>query len=104
MNTKHTAGPWMDSGHEIKADGKGPLFVVTMARTGNERCVICRIENSVSGRPLDDEDFANARLIAAAPELLEALKHILKYDDDGLGLIGATLARAAVAKADGRAP
>lgn len=35
--------------------------------------VICRIENTVSGRPIDDEDLSNAQLIAAAPDLLEAL-------------------------------
>ena len=38
--------------------------------------VICRIENSVSGLPLDDEDVRNAALIAQAPELLARIARL----------------------------
>jgi len=53
-------------------------------------------------RPLVRER-ANARLIAAAPELLEALRLVLAHDG---ALTGAdwTAIRAAIAKAEGRAP
>jgi hypothetical protein len=41
---------------------------------------------------------ANARLIAAAPDLLKALEYILSYDDT---VEGADAARVAIAKARG---
>jgi hypothetical protein len=47
------------------------------------------------------EAAANAKLIAAAPDLLEALEHIIKYDSKGLGVIGEALASHAIAKATG---
>jgi len=57
-------------------------------------------------------DFANARLIAAAPELLEALKTMLKGDQMGEGECQRTgfprlcerwdMARSAIAKAEGK--
>jgi len=54
----------------------------------------------------DAEILANARLIAAAPDLLEALKYVL--EDDGLvpRATAATRAvvRAAIAKATGEQP
>lgn len=40
---------------------------------------VCRIENTVNkGRPLTDEDTANAYLLAAAPELLKELEDAVK--------------------------
>jgi hypothetical protein len=53
-----------------------------------------------------DADSANARLIAAAPELLEALAQIVDaYDYKGIGVTlpksSLVLARAAIAKAKG---
>jgi hypothetical protein len=53
---KHTPGKWWASGLEV---GTAPMMDVKIAR--------------VSGANFD-EAKANARLIAAAPELLEALK------------------------------
>lgn len=52
----------------------------------------------------EDETFSNARLIAAAPELLEALK-LLATLVTGLGWNGEAIdqANAAIAKAEGRA-
>jgi hypothetical protein len=51
------------------------------------------------------EDYANARLIAASPMLLEALRAILAYEEDlpGPDTYGAEVyakARAAIAKAE----
>jgi hypothetical protein len=52
------------------------------------------------------EDYATARLIAAAPELLQALRHVLPHV--GVGYSGAQrheiveVARAAIAKATGK--
>lgn len=55
----------------------------------------------------DDEDAADARLIAAAPELLAALKLLSaeewRDDDDPILISAREQARAAIAKAEGGA-
>ena len=61
MNTKHTPGPWL-IGH---ADGKTPMRVYSQAGT--------LIADCDGGSP-SDVKMANAQLIAAAPELAEALR------------------------------
>ena len=71
QNSKHTAGPWLcdrvsKKGHRqyISAAGWGELAEVVVRMQGSER-------NSPEGE-------ANARLIAAAPELLAALESACK--------------------------
>jgi hypothetical protein len=64
MSTKHTAGSWQ---HGLPADG-GRINVYS---DDSAALRICRVDS--------DADFgnhaaANARLIAAAPEMLEALR------------------------------
>ena len=51
----------------------------------------------------DSEDWAVARLMAAAPELLEALENLLKVHEGegGTQYNAADIARAAIAKAKG---
>lgn len=56
MKTKHTPGPWRHHGELINSDSR-------------EIAVIPEFSSK--------QDSANARLIAAAPELLEALEYIL---------------------------
>lgn len=56
MKTQHTKGPWMDK--------EGQIYPET---TGKTLALIPYFDKS------NDEENANARLIAAAPELLEAL-------------------------------
>jgi hypothetical protein len=54
----------------------------------------------------DPEGMANARLIAAAPEMYEALKRCvveLEFHADGHSLAEIEIANAAIAKAEGRA-
>ena len=90
-NTKHTPGPWTHEGNgditgiEDNGFGRGPVDVC-----------------SVYLRTVKGRTEANARLIAAAPELLAALQMIagelpcidnLMSDKD--------IARAAIAKAQG---
>ena len=54
-----------------------------------------------------DEDYANARLIAAAPEMLQVLKWFVLADDDGEVIRGSaanrglSLARALLARIEG---
>ncbi len=70
--TKHTLGPWKagcrdNSGVEsVYADNGDGIRICST----NPGCGCCE-------REVTDTDRANARLIAAAPELLEALKAML---------------------------
>lgn len=101
MTDKHTPGPWTIEGHP-----QGTGFRVADA---NKRSVAAF--PSTSRRP-DDERIANARLIAAAPELLAALKEAHRLlpslihtstDIDAVELGDAIeRARAAIARAEGR--
>lgn len=89
MNTKHTPGPWSikdDDG--IIANNQYWIASIHIART-------------------KDEKEANARLIASAPELLEALikaENTLLDMDSNYGGAGIALpmAQAAIAKATGQ--
>jgi len=67
MNTKHTPGPW-----KIQ-NGKGEYEKVVTA----ENYIICRVY--ADSKDPGKWDYANARLIAAAPELLEALLSALEW-------------------------
>lgn len=71
MNTKHIAGPWF-ARHVTIQNGKG----------GSQRWhILAGKDRSIQVCSLlgwDEDDEANARLIAAAPELLEALKNLLE--------------------------
>lgn len=60
MATKHTPGPW-------SVDPNAPEYVTEDA-TGYQ------IANTVQGDHMEPVSEANARLIAAAPELLDALE------------------------------
>ena len=80
--SKHTAGPWrVANGVQIRSQ-RDQIAKVWMMRSG--------------------EGNANARLIAASPDLLEALQAFVKYaedcNDDSHEL---DKARAAIAKARG---
>jgi hypothetical protein len=62
--TKHTPGPWyVSSKNQIASEAESVKHGGTIAYV-----------DDVSAHFTDDESAANARLIAAAPELLEALK------------------------------
>lgn len=62
---KGTPGPWKNNGPFVY-DEYG-----------------CRI-TTINVRPSDREGYSNARLIAAAPELLEALKELVAAWESGL--------------------
>lgn len=66
---KHTPGPW--SFYDDSNDGKtNRIEIVAIGKT------VARIYHSVP-----EEDLPNARLIAAAPELLEALIAVVSVAD-----------------------
>ncbi len=84
--SKHTPGPWfrMDNHSTVWSDDKKSSPVCVMASADYE---------------------ANANLIAAAPDLLEALEGMMKCFDDGVGehwnADELDAARSAIAKARG---
>lgn len=103
--TKHTNGPW-----EVVNDGDR-ITVLGPAKNCNWRgrknkWDVCRVDCSTSEDidRLRQEDISNALLIAAAPELLEALVELFA---DGAGASYANwthaqhAAHAAIAKATG---
>ena len=69
-NTKHTPGPWMESSFEVWSPLNGKRFGKVVA-------------NLRRAEAPDDEARANARLIAAAPDLLEVAAMVLETIDGG---------------------
>jgi hypothetical protein len=74
--SKHTPGPWSPHGAEVigtenTPKGKG-FLIVAKAGTWVE------VSGTVSVHVSSDIAFANARLIAAAPDLLVALERMMK--------------------------
>lgn len=93
--SKHTPGPWQ---HSVKLSGSENHrgFRILTADGWALADVQPADEDGIEGE-------ANARLIAAAPDLLEALKRIVGWDAAGLALTEdhAAQACAAIAKAEG---
>ncbi len=99
-NTLHTPAPW-----QVDYSGNCHLGIIDK----NERTIaFCSLQNENG-----DEDEANARLIASAPDLLSALERLLQISQDELdqsathdGLVNCEAlanARVAIAKAKGEA-
>ena len=68
IDTKHTPGPWITDGKAVFAKGA-------------ESSVVCYAERNTpqsASIPFDAAE-SNARLIAAAPEMLEALEAACKW-------------------------
>lgn len=77
----HTPGPW----HILDGRIVGEQFL-SIFTLHEDFPIITRIENKVSGKPIGEDDVANANLIASAPELLEIVFELLKHrtkDKDG---------------------
>ncbi len=101
METKHTPGPWWYDTYNTVFSGSVPA---------NNMLEICSIpdepETGESPCPTRDkwypESAANARLIAAAPDLLEALKMILDDPIAPISTLSMQHAKSVIAKAEGR--
>ena len=93
MEKKHTPGPW-------KAQTHISLDRMEIRDANGRRIAECAMDFPMSAKTHD----ANASLIAAAPELLEALQEIVAAaDGEGWSQLDAsfTKARAAISKAIG---
>lgn len=106
METKHTPGPWKVCG--LRADSEAWRDGNIISDVTYDTIALCN--KTASTVMLDGQLEANARLIAAAPELLEALKALLAYDEQDAGCIPSHAhldaqedARAAIVKATGEA-
>lgn len=92
----HTPGPWFVRGQQKGMEAYCPTRHIYSAAEGNTGCIA-----GVTG------SMANARLIAAAPELLAALERlesgIRLWISRGVSDEDMALARAAIAKARGEA-
>lgn len=110
MNTKHTPGPWVAEMRYIN-DIPGNARVEVMAGSKHEDHMNSAVASvCYSHTPcrfyIDDKDEAeaNARLIAAAPDLLEALEGFVAEFGDKAVNANVKKARAAIAKATGDNP
>jgi hypothetical protein len=81
----HTPGPWTTSFAE-----NGTVYAASLAEPHGE--------NLIAYLPVNRRESANARLIAAAPQLLEAAQFALD-NDSGLSDASCDLLRAAIEKA-----
>lgn len=93
----HTPGPW--TAHDSPVDGAYPISTAF----GDHRICIAHA-HGVFEEPGRIEAQANARLIAAAPELLEALKRIMaavNYGGIKMPAVIGIQASTAIAKAEG---
>jgi hypothetical protein len=100
MNAQHTPGPW-----GVLTTSIGPACETVCIGQLNEEKGLNGVsdEYAVCVVPLvHDESRANARLIAAAPDLLAALKFTVA-DCDNSDCEQCEVARAAIAKATGAA-
>lgn len=91
MNTNHTPGPWRVANGRIYSRAYQTALDLRLF-------VICDLD---MGNDPRGEQESNARLIAAAPELLAALQELLtdKYLRDPINKDRMAKARAAIAKA-----
>lgn len=83
--TKHTPGPW--------ANVEGAYFINARSAAG----VVADIR--IAGGRITDEDRANARLIAAAPDLLDMCERLLGFAWHYGSTSGVTAGEAMLAKA-----
>ena len=94
--SKHTPGPWeahLDEAYFVTGPDRGRVAIMTHLKGAH----------GLGGRRSGDESAANARLIAAAPDLLEALTDLLGWQTLAPDDVVAA-ARAAITKAEGVKP
>jgi hypothetical protein len=104
MKNTHTPGPWVIQTCNANGPFLDSFFISTEER------IVCRFPTGTGQfSETGQENLANARLIAAAPELLSALEDMLcAYMGDREMtaedcVCAADIARAAIAKAKGEA-
>lgn len=102
MEAKHTPGPWRFEEFELY-QGAGLRFNISQAESATYTPHYSDVAQTISGEELSIQE-ANARLIAAAPELLAALQfyanpEVYKPDSVGRTTDLTWVAQEAIAKA-----
>jgi hypothetical protein len=105
MNAKHTPGPW-----KIRAKRLGSVVMIDAAPhvPGVIAQVCATTGEDGTNLTADVRNEANARLIAAAPDLLASLREFVALYDGCRDMLGAPVAaklaraEAVIAKAEGR--
>lgn len=109
-NAKHTPGPWKTSRAKRPSDGAYDYAIG--ADFGDQTLAIAEAFGRVDDDIYPDAE-ANARLIAAAPDMLEVIKQLLKSSDGWdvrqlekrygpSDFVGILKGRAVIAKAEGK--
>lgn len=99
MSAQHTPGPWQNQEMPSGAESAHGSRVVSFITYGPDN-----VADVCDSRGLSEQEArANARLIAAAPELLEALM-LCRFDSLNMSLADLEFCRAAIAKATGAQP
>ena len=94
MSAKHTPGPWLIADSDL-------VYALHEHKGRQVNRFSAAIDHYPSQGGTADEGKANARLIAAAPDLLEALAGIIKDYWLDIPLWRVKAARVAIAKATG---
>ena len=102
-DSKFVPGPWVSETQVCEDGGLAVIAVLPEAErdgfTTPTRGMVAWVNAGVGACETDAQTIATARLIAAAPDLLEALKGVLRVADRKTVEFDA--ARAAIAKAEG---
>lgn len=100
METKFTKGPWLARVEDDEDSGAGAqVYEVYESATMHEHTL--PILTLCNYRKDDVELLANAHLIAAAPELYDALQMAVNYMEDDIISLDMKILYAALAKARG---
>lgn len=100
--SSHTPGPWCARLKQTSFGNSG-AWIIERDTDADVRTMVCEMPHSATSNPA--RPVADAHLIAAAPDMLEALKQIAAdthgtVDDPDASRIN-RIARAALAKAEG---
>lgn len=77
--SKHTPGPWILSETEVLRYGEKTPSKICEILCSNNNKVICEIPDYRYHAEYDVSDMADARLLATAPELIEALVYARRF-------------------------
>ena len=114
--TKFTKGPWKVVDNRPKVDYpvkkgmewvKNTIEIVGFKKYTGELTCVARIDHRIGYYPIDDEDIANSKLLAAAPDMYEALecacdKYCIGYAGDSLVKCEDCIIQKALRKARGK--
>ena len=101
--SKHVPAPWEISKFCNDLGGKGGIAIDAIDPVDGKNFEVCEVWGINTDNELDDRSRANAKLIAAAPELLKALQYAIKQERGDVGCVRdwKFVAEEAIAKAIG---